>query len=105
MMDVLENPNFVYGLRGAYGCKFGFKKFGPCCNAYRPRDFTQAECEIQPILCGRGVGGVSVQFATLFETGFRLISQLKLGKLKYEEVEGHFKNAFGILNKFLTDIS
>lgn len=101
MAHVLENTKVVYGLRWAFNFIFGFKKIGPSCNAHRPKLFTDAECEAHPILCGEGQGGVSVGFVNLFETGFRIISQLKCGNLSYSDLEGHYKNAFEILNKFM----
>ncbi|KAJ8304306.1 hypothetical protein KUTeg_017889 [Tegillarca granosa] len=83
MADLLGNPQVVNGLRWVFDkCDFGCKQIGLSCNAYRPRIFTKAECDSRPILCGRGNGGVSIDFVNLFETGFRIISQLKLVLLK-----------------------
>lgn len=103
MADVLKSNKILIAVQCVYDTFHLFcKRIGLCCNASRPRPFTKSECNVLPICnCGKGDGPVSVDFKFLFETGFQLISELKLGKRKYEEVEARLKKTCEILDGFM----
>lgn len=101
MADVLNDEKLLHAVNNVFrGMELFCERIGPYCNAGRPRPFTKAECVVQPIVHWP-IGGTKIGFQNLLGTGFDLISDLRQGKKKYEELNSHFKKPFQILDEFM----